>query len=76
MGILTRQQGVRYVITTDQVSGDVSTKRAPRFAKTYEVWTGSDWSAEMADATTFESLDDADEYVRANYTKLSARPKA
>jgi hypothetical protein len=77
MGILTRQQGVKYVISSDQVSGDVVTKRAPRLrANIYEVWTGTAWSANLGDAMNFDTLDDADEYVRLNYARVSVRPSA
>ena len=38
----------------------------------YRVWTGDDWSANSANAMSFTSLDDADEYVRANYARVSA----
>ena len=73
MGILTRQLGIKYIITSDQMSGDVVTKRAPRFrADVYQVWTGAVWSADIAAALSFDSLDDADEYVRMHYAKVSA----
>jgi hypothetical protein len=36
------------------------------------VWTGGGWSANNEEAMMFESLDDADEYVRANYARVSA----
>jgi hypothetical protein len=38
---------------------------------TYNVWTGESWSENIADAITFASLEDADEYVRANIHKVS-----
>jgi hypothetical protein len=36
------------------------------------VWTGDAWSADNDTALLFESLDIADEYVRANYSKLAS----
>jgi hypothetical protein len=74
MGVMTRQQGVKYVITSDRTSDEVTTKRAPRLrADVYQVWTGVGWSVNSADALSFDSLDDADEYVRANYVKVTAK---
>jgi hypothetical protein len=70
MGILTRRQGPSYVITSDHTA-DESKKHAPRrLADVYHVWTGATWSDNMADAMTFVSLDEADDYVRANYGKV------
>lgn len=70
MGILTRMQGQHYVITSDHTA-DVSAKRAPRrLNQEYQVWTGTGWSTTTAEAMQFASLDDADEYVRANYGKV------
>ncbi len=67
MGILTRRQGKHFVISSDHTA-EASAKRAPRHLNDdYQVWTGINWSANMADAMCFESLDEADEYVRANY---------
>lgn len=73
MGILTRQHGSKYVISSDRAMDGVDTKRAPRLrAEFYQVWTGSKWSAEAADAQFFDSLDDADEYVKSHYSSISA----
>ncbi|HEY1599929.1 MAG TPA: hypothetical protein VGG64_10025 [Pirellulales bacterium] len=70
MGILTRPQDRHFVISSDHTA-EASAKRAPRHLKQdYQVWTGTNWSANIADAMRFESLDDADEYVRANYAKV------
>jgi hypothetical protein len=74
MGILTRQQGEVFVITSDRASGSPLTTRAPtrfRLADAYEVWTGACWSPTKADAVSFASLDAADEYVRANFAKIT-----
>jgi hypothetical protein len=77
MGILTRQHGVKFVISSDLVPGAAMAKKAPRLRPdTYEVWTGAGWSASVEDAIGFDSLDEADEYVRANYSKISAKPPA
>ena len=38
----------------------------------YEVWTGKSWSPATEEAITFDSLDEADEYVRANYAQVTA----
>lgn len=73
MGILTRLQNDCYVITSDRAFEGPPSKHAPRrMSDPYRVWTGDDWSADSADALSFTSLDDADEYVRANYARVSA----
>lgn len=73
MGILTRFQDDCYVITSDLLSQDPSSKRAPRHVNgPYQVWTGTGWSANGTDALSFATQDDADEYVRANYGKVIA----
>jgi hypothetical protein len=72
---LTQQQGAKYVISSDRSSADAPTNRPPRgkpFA-TYEVWTGASWSTAGADATIFDSLVDADLYVKENYALLSGK---
>ncbi len=76
MGIMTRQQGDTFVITSDRAFGASPTARAPtRLTEVYEVWTGTCWSATREEAISFHSLDAADEYVRANYAKVSAVAK-
>ena len=73
MGILTRKQGGTFVISSDHNPLDALGRRAARrLDEPYHVWTGANWSANNDDAMTFQSLDDADEYVRANYAKVSA----
>ena len=76
MGILTRKQGAGYVIGSDRSATDAPTGRAPkgRPSDSYEVWTGDAWSAVMTEAMTFDTLDDADEYVRANFSKVAGQP--
>jgi hypothetical protein len=75
MGILTQQIGEKYVISSDLTAAEAPSKRPPRskpFAS-YEVWTGESWSASGADATIFNSLDAADQYVKEHYAQLSAK---
>jgi hypothetical protein len=78
MGILTRKQGPDYVIGSDRSAMDAPTNRAPkgRLAESLAVWTGETWSAVMTEAMTFGTLDDADEYVRANFSKVTGQISA
>ena len=73
MGILTLQQGGKYVISSDRSMSDAPVNRPPkgRPSGDYQVWTGDTWSLVKADAMTFGTLDQADEYVKANYRRLS-----
>jgi hypothetical protein len=73
MGILTRKQGTGFVIGSDRSATDAPTTRPPkgRLSESIAVWTGETWSAVMTEAMTFETLDDADEYVKANYSKVA-----
>jgi hypothetical protein len=72
MGILTRKQGEQFVVSSDHASPGSTKTRAPRrLNEPYQVWTGAVWSSDMAQAVLFDSLDDADEYVRSNYSTLS-----
>ena len=73
MGILTRKQGTGYVIGSDRSATDAPTTRPPkgRLSESIAVWTGETWSALMDEAMTFETLDDADEYMRANFSKVA-----
>jgi hypothetical protein len=75
MGILTRKQGTSFVIGSDRCSTDAPTTRPPkgRLSESIAVWTGETWSAVMSEAMTFETLDDADEYVRANFSKVAGQ---
>jgi hypothetical protein len=74
MGILTLQQGAQYVISSDRSMTDTPVNRPPKGkpADNYQVWMGDTWSLVKADAMTFGTLDEADEYVRANYRRLSS----
>jgi len=72
MGILTRQQGEVFVITTDRSSEEAPKTRAPaRLTDIYRVWTGAKWSETKEEAMSFKSLPAADEYVRANFAKVT-----
>jgi hypothetical protein len=75
MGIMTRKLGMEYVIGSDRSVSDAPVNRAPksRPSGSYEVWTGEIWSPVMTEAKTFGTLDDADEYVRANYKKVTGQ---
>ena len=61
------------MITSDRSMTDAPVKRAPkgRPSGNYQVWTGDTWSLVKTDAMTFGTLDEADEYVKANYRRLS-----
>ena len=73
MGILTRLQGEVFVITSDRSTDAAPTARPPaRMTDVYQVWTGACWSTSKTDAIGFVSLDEADEYVRANFAKVTA----
>jgi hypothetical protein len=73
MGILTRKQDERFVISSDHANPGGTVKRAPRrLNEPYLVWTGAGWSPDIAEALLFDTLDTADEYVRANYSKLAS----
>ena len=73
MGILTLKQDGKYVISSDRSITDAPIKKPPKGkpSGSYEVWTGESWSLLKNDAMTFGTLDDADEYVKANYCRLS-----
>jgi hypothetical protein len=74
MGIMTRKQGDVYLITSDQFLGAAPTNRAPkRSAGLGLVWTGAAWSEEVAEAKSFATSDEADDYTRANYARLSGK---
>ena len=75
MGIMTRQRDAAFVIASDRSSGEARTKKPPKGkpADVYEVWTGEAWSAQMTQAKTFGSEDDADEYIRANFAQVTSQ---
>ena len=73
MGILTLQQDGKYIISSDRIMTDAPVNRPPKGkpSGSYQVWSGEGWSSVQADATTFGTLDEADEYVKANYRRLT-----
>jgi hypothetical protein len=73
VGILTRKRGETYIITSDRGSHAAPTPKAPkRMTDPYRVWAGASWSMLPDDAEIFDTLDNADEYVRVNYALVSA----
>ena len=72
MGIMSRKLGEQFVVTNDRMAGEAPSNSAPKRPVSFRVWTTTGWSAEHQNATTFPSLDLADEFVRANYAKVSA----
>jgi len=58
MGILTLQQGGKYVISSDRSMTDAPVNRAPkgRPSGNYQVWTGDTWSLVKTDAMTFRTV--------------------
>jgi hypothetical protein len=71
MGVMTRDRGEVFVITSDRSPDDTPNKRAPKnLSDTYLVWTGDSWSSVMTDAKTFETEEAADEYIRANADRV------
>ncbi|TWU40601.1 hypothetical protein [Novipirellula artificiosorum] len=68
MGVMAREQGKFYVITSDRTLGDSPSKSAPKRSHdgVYQVWTGDKWSTINTDAITFEAIEEADEYIRKN----------
>ena len=65
-----------FVIGSDRNATDAPTKRPPKVRPTdsFAVWTGEAWSDVTIEALTFGSLEDADEYVRANFSKVTGQP--
>jgi hypothetical protein len=78
MGILTQQQDTKFVISSDRCMTDAPVNRPPkgRPSGAYHVWTGEVWTLDKAVAMTFNTLDEADEYVKANYARLSSKEPA
>jgi hypothetical protein len=71
MGVMTRDQGGGFVVTSDRSSDGIANKRAPKnLSSTYLVWTGNSWSTVMTDAKTFETEEAADDYIRANSDRV------
>jgi hypothetical protein len=71
MGVMARERDKRFVITSDRQSDGASNKRAPRnLSDTYLVWTGISWSSVVADAETFDTMEAAEDYIRANSERV------
>jgi hypothetical protein len=72
MGVMAREQGELYVITSDRRLGDSPSKIAPKRPNdgVYQVWTGDKWSMITTDAMTFEAIEEADEYIKENFGRL------
>jgi hypothetical protein len=72
MGVMAREQGELYVITSDRTLGDSPSKIAPKKPNdiVYQVWTGDKWSTITTDAITFEAIEEADEYIKENSGRL------
>jgi len=71
MGVMARDQGDVFVVTSDRILGEPkNTHAAKRMSSTYLVWTGDSWSPVLADAKTFETGEAADDYIRANSNRV------
>jgi hypothetical protein len=74
MGIMSRKQGNDFVITSDCNPQATPIKRAPRkVSREYHVWTGIAWSTASGEAKTFDTLDDADEYIRSHFAQITGQ---
>ena len=73
MGIITGKREDRYMIFSDRSDGQAPTKKAQKRPNLDQMWTGNQWSLNVIDALCFGTLDAADEYVRANYSRLMAK---
>jgi hypothetical protein len=71
MGVMARDQGDEFVVTSDRTLGESkNTHAAKKLSRTYLVWTGDSWSSVMADAKTFATAEAADEYIRVNSERV------
>ena len=71
MGVMVRKRDERFVITSDRKPDDTSNKRAPKtLSDTYLVWTGDGWSSVITDAEIFDSMEAAEDYIRANSDRV------
>ena len=71
MGVMARDQGDVFVVTSDRILGEAkSTRAAKKMSSTYLVWTGESWSSVMAEAKTFKTAEAADEYIRVNSDRV------
>jgi hypothetical protein len=74
MGIVTIQRGDDYVIASDCDPAEAPTTRAPkRMRSPSHVWTGTEWSTVMTEGKAFDTPDDADEYLRLHYAKVTGQ---
>ena len=74
VGIVTVQRGDDYVIASDCDPAEAPTTRAPkRMESPSHVWTGAAWSTVMTEAKIFDTPDDADEYLRSHYAKVTGQ---
>ena len=72
MGIMTRKRGEKFLITSDRGLNDAPSKRAPkRLSNDCLFWAGEAWSVTLSDGVAFDTLDEADEYTRVNYARIS-----
>lgn len=74
MGVRPRKSGENFIITSDRVAGELPSNRIPKNSphEVFQVWTGDEWSATITDATLFTAIDVADEYIRANFSRVMA----
>ena len=74
MGVMARESGEKFIITSDCVAGEPPSNRVPQKDRldVFQVWTGEGWSATITDATFFTDIAVADEYIRANYARVMA----
>jgi hypothetical protein len=72
MGVMTREQGGLFVITSDRGVEDAPTKMAPkrRSETILRVWTGSCWSTDSTTAMTFATAEAADDYTKDNLARV------
>jgi hypothetical protein len=71
MGVMIRDRGEIFVITSDRILGEAkSTRAAKKMSSAYLVWTGDSWSSLMTDAKIFQTGEAADEYLRANSDRV------
>ncbi len=69
MGIIPRRVAENFVITSDR--DDTNSRRAPpRLLDTYLVWTGDAWSKAVDQGRRFETLEDAEDYLRVHMKEI------
>jgi hypothetical protein len=71
MGVMARDQGDVFVVTSDRILGEAkNTRAAKKMSNIYLVWTGDSWSSIKTDAKTFETSEAADDYIRVNSNRV------